>query len=221
MQVAQVPKRRPILVAHALRKPRIAQPLIPRRLRHILQHAQSIADRLLPIGRHLPPLWQHIVPHMVALLRRHTIPNLRAIAQHLLLCWRHPPQPVLILQNPLPIRRRHILPPLLRIRRRRRKTIPVRLNIRFRTRNRLGSAVPRIWRAIVTRVLPRRRLRAGLGSGRPVLCRNHRSRHRQHRHRCERKRPAQAQPAPPLTEFAHHAHRRNSRLPSTNLHISA
>ena len=91
MQVAQIPQRRPIFLAHPARKIRIIQPLIPRRLRHILQHAQSLPNRLLPIGRHLPPLRQHIVPNVIALLRCQPAPLL-ARRQFLLLRRRQMPQ---------------------------------------------------------------------------------------------------------------------------------
>jgi hypothetical protein len=227
MQMTQIPQRRPILITHPLRKPRITQPLIPRRFRHILQHPQPRSNRLLPVRRHLTPLWQHIVFHVIPLLRRHPVPHLRTITQHLLLRRRHLPQPILVLQNPLPVRRRHIPPPILSIRRLLcRRTIRIRIyiriyiriHVRLRTRNRLHSAartiraVSGIRRSIVVRILPRRCLWGGLRSVRPMLRRNHRSRQRQHQHRRERSRPNKAQPAPPLTEFAHQVHRKNSRL---------
>jgi hypothetical protein len=56
MQVTQVAQRRFILVAHAARELRIIQTLIPRGLWHILQHAQSLPNRLSPILGHLLPL---------------------------------------------------------------------------------------------------------------------------------------------------------------------
>jgi hypothetical protein len=221
MQVTQIPQRRLILVTHPLRKPRIIQPLIPRRLRHVLQHPQPIANRLLPVRRHLAPLRQHIVPHVIALLRRHPIPHLRAIPQHLLLRWRHALQPLFVLQSPLPVRRRHIPPAILSIRRLIRRPIRIRLSISARPRDSLRAAGTGIRRPIRMRVLPRS-LRACFRPLPMTLRRIHLRRHRQHQHRRQsqskpkpgHKPPAKAQPAPPLTEFAHLTHRKNSRLPA-------
>ncbi len=214
MQMAQVPQRRPILFTHALSKPRIIQPLIPRRLRHVLQHAQPVTDRLLSVRRHLTPLRQHIILHVIALLRRHPTPHLRSIAQHLLLRRRHALQTLLVLQSALTVRRRHIPPTVLGILLQR--TRPIRICLNIRPRNRLRSAIPSIWRPVIMRILPRRRLPAARSrSGGPMLRRQHGRRQRQHQCRRERKRPAQAQPAPPLTEFAHPTHRKNLAYPST------
>src|SRR5580698_7268299 len=65
MQMTQIPQRRLIFVAHSARG-----------LRHILQYAQSLPNRLPPILRHLLPLRQHIIPNMTLLLRRQPAPLL-------------------------------------------------------------------------------------------------------------------------------------------------
>ena len=222
MQMTQIPQRRLILFTHPLRKPRIIQPLISRRLRHILEHSQPIPNRLLPVRRHLPPLWQHIIPHVLALLRRHPVPHLRAIPQHLLLRRRQALQPLFVLQNPLPVRRRHILPAILHVRlSRSRRPIQVRFRVCTRPRDGLRSAAIRSRRPIVPRILSRHPVCARFRALPMPLRRIHLRCHRQHQHRRKRKpkhkrrrKPsAQAQPAPPLTEFAHRAHRKNLACP--------
>src|SRR5271154_120367 len=76
MQMAQVPQRLFIFVTHTPGKVRIVQPLVPRGLRHVLQHAQPPLNRLLALRRHLSPLRQYIVLDVLALLRRQMPPRL-------------------------------------------------------------------------------------------------------------------------------------------------
>src|SRR6266850_8384843 len=102
MQVAQISQRRSIVVAHPAREVRIVQPLVARRFRHILQHAQPLLNRLPALRRHLPPSRQHIIAHIVLLLRRHLLPDLRPLPKLLLLLWRKLPESSLILlESPL------------------------------------------------------------------------------------------------------------------------
>jgi hypothetical protein len=119
MQMAQIAQRALIFFAHPARKVRIIQPLIPRRLRHILQHPQPLLNRLAALRRHLLPFRQHIVAHVIALLRRHLLPHLRALLQLFLLHRRQIPQPLLVLRKSLPFQRRHTAEAIPRVRRRR------------------------------------------------------------------------------------------------------
>lgn len=124
MQMAQIPQRGAILVAHSFGKPRIIQPLIPRPLRHILQNAQSLLYRLPPIRRHLPPTRQYIILDVFSLLsshlrpdlffrslirsllRIHAIPLAELLPNLVLLFGRHPLEGRAVLEEPLPLRRR-------------------------------------------------------------------------------------------------------------------
>jgi hypothetical protein len=119
MQMAQIAQSALIFFAHPARKVWIVQPLIARRLRHILQHPQSLLNRLAALRWHLLPFRQHIIAHVIALLRRHPLPDLRALLQLFLLHWRQIPQPLLVLRKPLPFQRRHTAEAIPRIRRRR------------------------------------------------------------------------------------------------------
>src|ERR1700722_8159175 len=194
MQVAQIPQRRPIFLAHPARKIRIVQPLVPRILRHILQQTQSLPDRLLTIGRHLSPTRQHIRADVLALLRCHPAPHLRAIPQHLLLSRRQTPQTLLVLQHSLPLLRSHVPPALLHVRRCRRATPSILISVVVRNILRIArvgrTIVPRV---VTPRVPRRRRMRRGRRWLRRTVLRR---RGRQgHRH-------GQPEPTPPSTEFA-------------------
>ena len=138
MQMAQIPQRRLIIVAHSARELRIIQPLIPRRLRHILQHAQSLSNRLTPILRHLLPLGQYIIPNVILLLRTQPAPLLSSPVQFLFLRWREIPVLVVVLENLLPILRRQIAEFSLLRRRHVRRRRPVRIVVRIRARTRHG-----------------------------------------------------------------------------------
>ncbi len=81
MQMAQIMQRLPVLIAHSTRKIRVAQPPVPRRLRHILQHAQLLLNHLLPLPRNLPPSRQNVVFHVAPLFRRHSPPGIFLRAQ--------------------------------------------------------------------------------------------------------------------------------------------
>jgi hypothetical protein len=154
MQMTQVPQRRLIIIAHSARELRIIQPLIPRGLRHILQHAQSLPNRLPPILRHLLPLRQYIIPNMILLLRTEPAPLLSSPVQFLFLRWSEIPVLVVVLENLLPVLRWQIAEfSLLRrrnVRRRRPVRIVVRIRARTRHRVRPVPAIPlRISRAAV------------------------------------------------------------------------
>src|SRR5882724_7026671 len=117
MQVAQISQRRSIFIVHPAREVWIVQPLVARRFRHILQHAQSLLNRLPALRRHLPPSWQHIIAHVVLLLRRHLLPDLRSLAQLMLLLWWKLPESSLILLESPPFFRREFTRAPRRIRR--------------------------------------------------------------------------------------------------------
>lgn len=101
MQVAQISQRRPILVAHSFGELRIIQPLIPRELRHVLQNAESLPNRLPPIRRHLSPLWKHVVPDVALLYRRKPVPGCNPPLQFLSLRRRHSAEPIVIIEDSL------------------------------------------------------------------------------------------------------------------------
>ena len=88
MHVAQFMQHGLVFFTHAARKIRIIQMLISRRLRHILQHAQPLPNRSLAVRGQLLPFRQHIIADVFALFRRHLLPDLRPIAQLLLLLRR-------------------------------------------------------------------------------------------------------------------------------------
>src|SRR5882724_3987233 len=117
MQVAQIPQRRSVFIVHPAREVWIVQPSVARRFRHILQQAQSLLNRLPAVRRHLPPSRQHIIAHVVLLLRRHLLPDLRSLAQLLLLLWRKLPESSLILLESPPFFRREFTRTPRRIRR--------------------------------------------------------------------------------------------------------
>src|SRR5882724_3435870 len=83
VQVAQIPQHGFVFVRHPAREIRIAQMLIPRRLRHVLQYTQTLLNRTLPLRRQLLPLRHHIVLDVILLFRRHPVPVPRALL-HLL-----------------------------------------------------------------------------------------------------------------------------------------
>src|SRR5579863_1723837 len=130
MQMAQIPQGAPILVAHPFGKPWIIQSLIPRRFRHVLQHAQSLLYRLTPVGRHLPPFRQHIILDVVflrrshlrpdmfplrlvrSLLRSHAIPLIKLLPDLVLLFRRHSLERRAVLEEPLALRRWHLPHPV-------------------------------------------------------------------------------------------------------------
>ncbi len=97
MEMAQISKRGFIFFAHAARKVRIAQMLIARRLRHVLQHRQPVLDRPLPVRRHLLPPRKNIILDVRLLLWRHLLPHMRTLAHILLLLRRQLVEAPLIL----------------------------------------------------------------------------------------------------------------------------
>ena len=135
MHVAQIPECGLVLLTHPPSEIRVIQPLISRRLGHVLKHAQPLTNSLSPVRRHLPPLGQHIVPNVTLLLRSHPIPLLGAISQFLSLCWRKIPVPVVVLDDPLPVLRRQVAEFSRRRRVRGRRTVRIVVGIEARTRN--------------------------------------------------------------------------------------
>lgn len=99
VQVAQVTQRRFVLCTHATRKIRIIQMLVARRLWHVLQHAEPLLNRALPVRRKLSPPRQHIIFDVIPLLRRQFLPRLRPVA-HLLLLLRRKPVELLLVSLP-------------------------------------------------------------------------------------------------------------------------
>jgi hypothetical protein len=81
--MAQVPKRGLVILAHPPREIRIIQVLVPRGLRHVLQHAQALLDGALAIWRHLLPPGQDIIADVLPLFRSQLTPHLSALLQFL------------------------------------------------------------------------------------------------------------------------------------------
>jgi len=135
MHVAQIPECGLVLFTHPPGKIRVIQPLIPCELRHILQHAQSLPNRLSPVRRHLPPLRHYVVPDMVLLLRRQSVPNCLPTLQFLPLRWRKILVPVVVLEDPLLFLRRQVAEFSRRRRVRGRRTVRIVVGIEARTRN--------------------------------------------------------------------------------------
>src|SRR5467141_1196233 len=142
MQVAQISQRRSIFIAHPAREVRIVQPLVARRFRHVLQHAQPLLNRLPALRRHLLPSRQHFIADVVALLRRHLLPDLRSLAQLLLLRRRKLPESLLIPLQSLPFFRRE----LARTHRRVWGTVPVEIRPLYGLPARIGRAIPSVAR---------------------------------------------------------------------------
>jgi len=132
MRVAQIFQHRLLIIAHAPRKVRIVQPLIPRRFRHVLQHAQLLLHHLLPVPRHLLPLRKHIILDVVSLLgrhsapvvflnllvrpllRRHPVPLIELLPNLVLLVWRKILKRLAVLQHLVPLlgsQRAHLVDP--------------------------------------------------------------------------------------------------------------
>src|SRR5712664_4847125 len=142
MQVAQISQRRSIFIVHPAREVRIVQPLVARRFRHILQHAQSLLNRLPALRRHLPPSRQHFIAHMVLLLRRHLLPDLRSLAQLLLLLWRKLLEsPLILLESPAFLRRE-----VSRTPRCIRRTVPIKIRPLNALPSHVRRAIPSVAR---------------------------------------------------------------------------
>lgn len=135
MHVAQIPECGLVLFTHPPSKIRVIQPLISRRLGHILKHAQSLPNRLSPVRRHFPPLRHYVVPDMVLLLRRQSVPNCLSTLQFLPLRWRKILIPVVVLEDPLLFLRWQVAEFSLRRRVRGRRTVRIVVGIEARTRN--------------------------------------------------------------------------------------
>jgi hypothetical protein len=80
MQVAQIMQRGLVFFTQPASEVWIVQPLIARGLRHVLEDAQPLLDRLPTFRRKLPPRRQYIILNVVALFQRHLPPRLLALA---------------------------------------------------------------------------------------------------------------------------------------------
>ena len=77
--------------------------LITCELGHVLKNAQALLDGFLSLWRQIAPVRQHFILNVIALSRRHLLPDPLAVAQVLLLLWRQLPKAFLILEHPLSI----------------------------------------------------------------------------------------------------------------------
>src|SRR5262249_49535155 len=104
-----------VFFVHAAREVRIAQVLVARRLRHVLEHIQAAANGALAIRGKLLVLRSDIVLDVLPLLWGHAAPDALAVSELLLLLRREPAELLLILL------------PFLRRRRALRERRPVRI----------------------------------------------------------------------------------------------
>ena len=132
VQMTQIPQCCPILVAHSFGKFRVIQPLIPRRLWHVLQYAQSLSNGLPALCGHLLPLRQHIIPNVILLLRSQPAPLLSSPAQFFSLGRGEIPVPIVVLENLLLVLLGQVTEFSLRLRRGVRGRRPVRIAVRMR-----------------------------------------------------------------------------------------
>ena len=103
VEMAQIAQRSTVFFAHTPREVGVFQMLIARKLGHVLKHAQTLLNRFLSLWRQIAPVGQHFIFDVIALLRRHLLPHVLAVAHVLLLLRRQLPKASLILKNPLPI----------------------------------------------------------------------------------------------------------------------
>ena len=75
--------------------------LVARKLRHILENAQTLLNGFLSLWRQIAPVRQHFIFNVIALLLRHLLPDALAVAHILLLLRRQLPKALLILEHPL------------------------------------------------------------------------------------------------------------------------
>jgi hypothetical protein len=101
VQMAQIAQRSAVFFAHTAREVRVVQVLVARKLRHVLQHAQTLFDGFLTLRRQITPGRQHVIFDVIPLLRRHLLPHSLAVTQVLLLLRRQLPKALLILKHPL------------------------------------------------------------------------------------------------------------------------
>ena len=97
VQMAQIAQRSAVFWAHAASEVRVVQMLIARELRHVLKNAQTLLDSFLSLRRQIAPSRQHFIFNVIALLRRHLLPDALAVAHILLLLRRQLPKALLIL----------------------------------------------------------------------------------------------------------------------------
>jgi hypothetical protein len=101
VQMAQIAQRSAVFWAHAASEVRVVQMLIARELRHVLKNAQTLLDSFLSLRRQIAPSRQYFIFNVIALLRRHLLPDALAVAHILLLLRRQLPKALLILEHPL------------------------------------------------------------------------------------------------------------------------
>src|SRR5467141_2076550 len=124
--------------------------MVARGLRHILQHAQPLLNRLPALLRQLLPLRQDIITDVLALFRPQPAPHLRALLQFLPLFGWQVLQPSIVFQDPLPLLWTQVVE--FRFRRRVRRRRPVRIIIW--PHRRLCSIHVRVRRTVHAGVLP-------------------------------------------------------------------
>jgi hypothetical protein len=101
VKVTEVAQGGAIFLAHAAGKVWVLEVAVPGGLRHVLEHAQTLLDCFLALWRHVAPGRQNFILDMVALMRRHLLPDAIPVAHVLLLLRRQLPEALLILHHPL------------------------------------------------------------------------------------------------------------------------
>jgi hypothetical protein len=103
VQMAQIAQRSAVFCAHTAGKVGVVQMLIARELRHVLEYAEALLDGFFSLWRQSAPVRQYIILNVIALLRRHLLPNTLTVPHVLLLLRRQLPEASLILEHPLSI----------------------------------------------------------------------------------------------------------------------
>jgi hypothetical protein len=109
VQMAQIAQRCAVFRAHTAGKVGVVQMFIARKLRHVLENAQTLLNRFLSLWRQIAPVRQHVIFNVIPLLRGHLLPDPLAVAHVLLLLRRQLPKALLILQHPLSLFRTEAL----------------------------------------------------------------------------------------------------------------
>src|SRR5216683_4898528 len=123
--MAQISQHLPVFFAHSARKVWIVQVPVARGLRHVLQDAQPLLNRPLPVRRQLLPLRHHVIFDVVSLLGRKLLPILSSSFHILLSLRRQLIELPLIVRQAATLLRSHIPPTFLHIRWRRCRRLPI------------------------------------------------------------------------------------------------
>lgn len=109
VQVAEITQSGAIFIAHSASEVWIGEMLVASPLWHVLQNTEALLDGLLARRRQIAPHGQHLVPDVIALLRRHLLPHPAPFAHFLLLLRGQLLEALAVLQDALPFFRTQAL----------------------------------------------------------------------------------------------------------------